>query len=100
MMAASVDRCHILLVRERGLIGRCPYRGRTLTLAEPAANELARLIAKLHADPAIDAECLRSVGTRVRRQRRGRKAQDAGNHDGGENCPAHCALSLRSARIY
>jgi len=57
MMAASVDRCHILLVRERGLrIGSRQYRGTTLTLANPTANELAGLIAKLHADPAIDPE--------------------------------------------
>ena len=54
-LAMMADRCHILLVRERGLrIGRRQYRGTILTLANPAANELAWLIAKLHADPAID----------------------------------------------
>jgi hypothetical protein len=57
MMAASVNRCYISLVRERGLrIGRRQYRGTSLTLANPAANELTWLIAKLHADPAIDLE--------------------------------------------
>ena len=100
-LAIMADRCHILLARKRGLrIGRRQYRG--TTVANPAANELAWLIAKLHADPAIDPR--RSVGTRVR-QRRGRsKDQDAGNcagnHDGCENCPAHCALSLKLTGIY
>jgi len=103
IMAASADRYHILLTRERRLrIGRRQYRGTTLRLANPAANELAWLIAKLHADPAIDPR--RSVDTRIPRQRRGRsKAHDAGNcagnHDGCKNCPAHCDFSLKSRPI-
>ena len=91
-MAASAGRYHILQARERELrIGRSEYRRTILRLANPAANELAWLIAKLHTDPASDSG---RGGERIPRQRRGRsKAQDAGNcasnHEGCENCPAH-----------